>query len=71
MIITVTTTQLPAMPMAMAITKHQSHTVLGFAVERRPTITITKWAMALGRQQGTQPRGSAIVIERWPRGTQP
>ena len=40
--------------MAMATPKQQSNTVSGVAVERRLAITITKWAMAFGHQQGTR-----------------
>ena len=45
----------PTTAMAMAIVKQQSHTVLGVVVECRPVITITKWDMTLGCQQGTRP----------------
>ena len=41
--------------MAVAIAKEQSHTVLCVAVERGLAISIAKWAMALGDQQGTVP----------------
>ena len=39
---------------AMTIAKQRSHTVLGVPVERGTAITIIKWAMALGHQQGTR-----------------
>ena len=45
----------PTTTMAMAIARQQSRTVLGVPVESRPAITIIKWTMALGRQQGTGP----------------
>ena len=53
----------PTTTMAMAIARQQSHTVLGVAVERRPAITITKWAMALGRQQGTRPCRTPTTVQ--------
>ena len=46
-----------------AIAKQQSHIVLGVAVERGPAITITKLAMALGRQQGTRPCRTPRTIQ--------
>ena len=45
----------PTTEMAMAIAKQQFHTVFGVAVECRAAITMTKWAMAFRRQQGTRP----------------
>ena len=44
---------LKALPRWNASLVVSSNTVL--TVERRPAITITKWAMALGHQQGTRP----------------